>query len=171
MNALRLRCPGSYWFVPLLLMMNLASASAGEGWPMAGANPQRTSWVAEEVPGRLTPLWYRPIEPYIGQSVQLVASEGLIYVAKAVGLYALRADDGEVAWVYATELPLGHSPTVEAGVVYVGGFDRRLYALDAATGQRLWTFDEAQAGYHTNPLVVSGKVYAGNRDGWMYCIG
>jgi hypothetical protein len=119
----------------------------------------------------LAPVWYRPIEPYIGQSVQIIASEGLLYVATARGLYALKAEDGEVAWVYPTELPLGHSPTIAGGVAYVGGFDRRLHAIDAKSGVRLWTFDEAEAGYHTNPLVVGGRVYAGNRDGAMYCVG
>ena len=34
----------------------------------------------------------------------------------------------------------------------------------------MWTFDEAKAGFHTNPLVVNGKVYVGNRDGFFYAI-
>ena len=154
----------------LLLAIGAIAANV-DGWPMPGANPERTSWVAEEVPGRLAPIWYRPIEPYIGQNVQLVATDGLIYLATARGLYALRADDGEIAWIYPTEMPLGHSPTVIGSVAYVGGFDRQLHAVDAATGKRLWTFAEATAGFHTNPLVAGGKVYAGSRDGWFYCIG
>jgi len=62
-----------------LLLAIGAIAADVDGWPMPGANPERTSWVAEEVPGRLTPIWYRPIEPYIGQNVHLVATGGLIY--------------------------------------------------------------------------------------------
>jgi hypothetical protein len=138
-------------------------------WPMAGANPERTSWTPEEVRGALRPLWYRPFEPYIPPWVQIIAANGLLYVSTSRGLYALDAQDGAQRWVYPTELPLGHSPTVVGDRVYVGGFDHRLYALDALTGTRLWAF-EAGAGFQTNPLVVNGVVYAGNRDGFFYAL-
>jgi len=151
-----------------------ASAAAGD-WPMAAANPQRTSWTPEEVRGKLKPIWYRPIEPYISPKVQIIASNDLLYVSTARGLYALHTGTGAtgsagaVAWVYPTELPLGQSPTIQDGVAYVGGFDHKLHAINALTGQGLWTF-EAGAGFQTNPLVVEGKVYVGNRDGCMYAI-
>lgn len=137
---------------------------------MAGANPQRTSWVPEEVKGDLSPVWYRPIEPYISQNVQIIAAEGKLFVSTARGLYALNAANGDIEWIYPTELPLGHSPTYHNGVLYVGGFDRRLHAINASNGTRLWTFDAAKAGYRTNPLVVNDLVLLGNRDGWFYAI-
>lgn len=139
------------------------------GWPMAGANPERTSWTPEEVRGSLKPLWFRPFEPYISQKVQIIAAHDTLYLSTARGLYALDADTGAERWVYATELPLGHSPTIHNGVAYVGSFDHRIHAIDALTGEGLWTF-EAGAGFHTNPLVVDGIVYAGNRDGTFYAI-
>ena len=164
-------------WLPLLLALTFAdlllpaSPLPADGWPMGGANPQRTAWCSEEVRGRLSPVWYRPIEPYISQNVQVIVTEGRLYLSTARGLYAFKADSGEVAWVYPTELPLGHSPTVVDGVVYVGGFDRKIHVIDAKTGKGLWTFDGAEAGFHTNPLVIGGKLYAGNRDGNLYCIG
>lgn len=139
------------------------------GWPMAGANPQRTSWTSEEVRGNLRPIWYKPIEPYISQKVQIIAAYDLLYVATARGLYALDAASGAVRWVYPTEMPLGNSPTVDNGVVYVGGYDHKLHALNAQTGTLLWTF-EAEHGFDTNPLVINNKVYLGNRDGYFYAI-
>lgn len=144
-------------------------------WPMAGANLQRTSWTPEEVRGNLKPIWFRPIEPYISPKTQIIAANDRLYIATARGLYALHTGTGatggagEVAWVYATELPLGHSPTIHNGVAYVGGLDHKLHAVDALTGSALWTF-EAHAGFQTNPLVVGDLVYAGNRDGRMYAI-
>ena len=140
-------------------------------WPTIAGNPQRTSWTPAEVSGNLHIEWYRPIEAYISQNVQIIASNGLLYIATARGLYALRASTGDTAWRFDTELPLGNSPTVVNNVVYVGGYDHRLYALNALNGQRLWSFDGAKAGYDTNPLVVDGKVILGNRDGTMYAIG
>jgi outer membrane protein assembly factor BamB len=143
----------------------------GDGWPTVAANPQRTSWTSEEVHGNLIVEWYRPIEAYISQNVQLIASDGLIFVSTSAGLYALEAVSGELAWRFDTTLPLGNSPTVSNGVVYVGGYDRKLHALRASDGAYLWSFDKAKAGYSTNPLVVEGKVIAANRDGKIYAIG
>ncbi len=138
---------------------------------MVAANPQRTSWTDEEVCGNLAVEWYRPIEAYIPQNVQIIASNGLLYVSTARGLYALDAVSGATVWRYDTELPLGNSPTVSDGVVYVGGYDKKLHALDAVTGYPLWEFSQAEAGYDSNPLVVDGKVIVGNRDGGLYAIG
>jgi uncharacterized repeat protein (TIGR01451 family) len=144
-------------------------ASAEVSWPMAAANPERTSWTSEEVRGTLRPLWYRPIEPYIPPHVQIIAAANTVYVSTAKGLYAFDADTGAQKWVYPTEMPLGNSPTITNGVAYVGGLDNKLHAINATTGQGLWTFG-VDAGFDTNPLVISGLVYAGNRNGYMYAI-
>lgn len=149
----------------------LASRPSEEkNWSMAGANPQRTSWTAEEVRGALRPEWYRVVDSYIPAKVQIVAANNTLFVSTANGLYALNAQTGATRWVYATELPLGHSPTIADGVAYVGGFDRKLHAVDINTGQKLWTFDGAGAGYDTNPVVANGLVYLGNRDGYFYAV-
>jgi serine/threonine-protein kinase len=78
----------------------------------------------------------------------------------------LDAVSGAEKWVFPTELPLGHSPTVHQQVVYVGGFDHKIYAIHALTGNLLWTF-EAGAGFDTNPLVVQGMVLP-VVDGYFY---
>ena len=149
----------------------LLSVKGENNWPMAGANPQRTSWTPEEVTGHLHVVWYRPIEAYISQNVQIITYNGLLYVSTAKGLYALNANTGAIVWRFDTKMPLGNSPTIHSGILYVGGYDRKLHALNAMTGEHLWSFDGANAGYDTNPLVVEGKVILGNRDGTMYAIG
>lgn len=151
----------------------VADVAAEGDWPMAAANPQRTSWTTEEVRGQLRPIWYKPIEPYISQKVQIIAAYDTLYISTARGLYAIDAETGDERWVYPTELPLGHSPTVHNGKVYVGGFDHKIHAIDAFNGQGIWTF-EAEKGFQTNPLVVdldgNTYIYAGNRDGFMYAL-
>ncbi|MBN1137753.1 MAG: PQQ-binding-like beta-propeller repeat protein [Anaerolineae bacterium] len=168
--------PGAVHRMDGAFLGQAATRATTEGeWPMAGANPQRTSWTPEEVRGRLQPIWYRPIEPYISLNTQIIAANDLLYLSTARGLYALhtgtgaRGEAGEVAWIYPTELPLGHSPTIHEGVAYVGGLDHKLHAVDALTGAGLWIF-EAGAGFQTNPLVAGDLVYAGNRDGTMYAV-
>ena len=138
-------------------------------WPMAGGNMQRTSWTPEEVRGKLAPVWYKPFEPFILPRTQIITAYNNLYISTANGLYALDAKSGGQKWVYPTELPLGNSPTVANGRIYVGGFDHKLHVIDAITGAGLWTF-EASKGFDTNPLVVNDLVYAGNRDGNFYAI-
>ncbi len=162
-------------FLPLI--MNPSGASLpGYDWPMLGANPQRTSWNSEEVRGDLSIEWYRPIEPYIPYKVQPIAANGKIYVSTARGLYAFAASTGEVVWVYPTEMPLGHSPTIATvngkSIAYVGGYDHKIHAIDANSGEAVPTYTPyyAAAGFETNPLVVNDTIYAGNRDGYFYSL-
>lgn len=147
----------------------LAETNAEADWPMVAANPQRTSWTAEEVRGNLKPEWYKVFDPYIPNKVQIIATNGLLFISTANGLYALDAATGAQSWVYPTAMPLGNSPTVVNGVAYVGGLDNKLHAINAATGVGLWTF-EAEAGFDTNPLVINNRVYLGSRDGTFYAI-
>lgn len=165
-------------FLPLVSNLKVSSptpppppADSGD-WSTVAGNPQRTSWTSDQVrASNMVVAWYRPIEAYISQNVQLIASNGLIFVASARGLYALRADNGQEAWRFNTQLPLGNSPTVVDGTLYVAGLDHNLYALNATSGALLWTFRDAGAGYSTNPLVADGRVLLGNRDGFFYAIG
>lgn len=145
--------------------------TSGGDWAMVAGNPERTSWTAEQVCGNVGLLWYRPIEAYISQNTQIIAAEGLLYVSTSRGLYALNPDNGNLAWRFDTELPLGNSPTVNNGTVYVGGHDHKLYALDSQSGRLFWSFNLALSGWDANPLVVDGRVLAGNRDGYLYAIG
>ena len=136
---------------------------------MPGYNPQRTSWAPSGPKGLLKGEWAKPIEPYIPQKVQIVAAEGKIFLSTAKGLYAFNASDGTQLWVYATSMPLGHSPTYVNGTLYVAGFDRKIHKINAANGSGIWTYT-AGGGFAVNPLVVNGTVYAGSRDGYMYAV-
>lgn len=150
---------------------NVANLQGSTNWPMAGANPARTSWTPDEAPGRLHALWVHPIESYVPLHAQVIGANGSIYVSTANGLVAFDSETGAEKWVFPTELPLGHSPTYSEGVLYIPGLDRNLYAVrdDGASFSLLWTYT-ALAGFETNPLVVEGKVIAGNRDGFLYAL-
>jgi len=151
-------------------------------WGMSAGNLQRTSWVAgasNEVKGNLSVAWYHVIDPYIDNKVQVIASDNKVFVSSSKGLYAFNDGDGSQAWVYGTELPLGNSPTYFNGVLYVGGYDHKIHAINSSNGQLKtgWTFVEADAGFETNPAVVNDSytssqpmVLAGNRDGYFYAL-
>ena len=46
-------------------------------------------------------------------------------------------------WSYATGYLVVSSPAVANGVVYVGSADGNVYALNASTGRRLWSYPPA----------------------------
>jgi outer membrane protein assembly factor BamB len=162
-------------FLPMIIDP-WGSSISGYDWPMLAANPQRTSWSPEEVRGNLFIDWYRPIEPYIPYKVQPIAANGKIYVSTARGLYAFNASNGDLSWVYPTELPLGHSPTIASingiSVAYVGGYDRKIHAIGANSGNPIAGYIpfEAGAGFETNPVIVNNTIFAGNRDGYFYAL-
>ena len=62
-------------------------------------------------------------------------------------------------WKFNTGGQVG-SPTVVDGVVYVGSYDRKIYAFDASDGSVLWSY--ATGGIVVSrPAVVNGVVYVG----------
>jgi outer membrane protein assembly factor BamB len=61
--------------------------------------------------------------------------------------------------------------------VYIGSWDRNLYALDAATGRERWryvtgndTVDYNQIGLASSPAVANGIVFVGGRDGHFHAV-
>lgn len=69
----------------------------------------------------------------------------------------------QVAWTYRTgELKDGVGKTIECtpividGTMFITTAERRVVALDAATGQERWRFDPLSAGPHIGPLASGG---------------
>lgn len=73
-------------------------------------------------------------------------------------ILALDAGTGDVEWEFGAEGVNRASPVVIDGTVYVPSWKNRLFALDAATGDRKWV-QEFEWAVGT-PAVVEGKVYA-----------
>jgi polyvinyl alcohol dehydrogenase (cytochrome) len=65
------------------------------------------------------------------------------------------------AWFFNTRDVVTASPAVVDGRVYVGDWSGRFYALDAATGEELWTFDaEPYPNVYAGLIVSSAAVAA-----------
>jgi polyvinyl alcohol dehydrogenase (cytochrome) len=88
----------------------------------------------------------------------------------------------EARWFFSTGTGTGAvsaSPTVVGGVVYVGSWNGTMYALDAITGDPIWTFDIADPnpgarggfpGIQSSAAVAEGKVYFGGADANVYAL-
>ncbi len=58
---------------------------------------------------------------------------------------------------------------IAGGVIYLGGLNGPLYALDLATGEEKWQF-KTEAGFHASAAVRDGRLYIGDNDGKFYCL-
>ena len=76
---------------------------------------------------------------------------------------------GELKWVFSTDAPIHSSPAVADGTVYVGSRDKKLYALDAATGVKRWEY-ETSSWVESSPAIANGVVYFGSNDGKLYAL-
>ncbi|MBM4028669.1 MAG: hypothetical protein FJ280_25220 [Planctomycetes bacterium] len=133
-------------------------------WPMAGHDPRRTSWAAEEqMPPATRIVWMRKVEPWIPTKAHVITVRGegerpdMIFVPTAPGVYALRAETGAEVWAYATPMPVGHSPTYADGRLYIACTDGTIHCVDAASGQRIWRTGRAGGPFDVSPLVVEGR--------------
>lgn len=80
------------------------------------------------------------------------------------------ADLLAIRWQVKLPRGIGSTAAIVDGVVYVGCYDRFLYAFDLATGSPKWKF-EAGGSFKAAPSVHDGAVYVGDEDGTFYCVG
>lgn len=120
--------------------------------------------------------------------------EGLVYAGSYDGnFYAIDAASGQERWRFATggerrfSAPHLHgavpaaevmpdpfdfylsSPVLANGLVYFGGGDHKIHALDARSGVPKWEFATGQV-VHGSPAVADGVLYAGSWDSRLYAL-
>jgi alcohol dehydrogenase (cytochrome c) len=114
-----------------------------------------------------------------GQESQPLVSDGTIYVTGSYSrLFAIDSRTGMKKWQYDARLPEGILPccdVVNRGAalykdkVYFTTLDAHLIALNQETGKVVWNkkMEEYKDGYSNTaaPLIVKGKVIAGNSGG------
>jgi alcohol dehydrogenase (cytochrome c)/quinohemoprotein ethanol dehydrogenase len=130
---------------------------------------------------RLGLAWHADLDTSRGQAATPLVIDGVMYVSTAWSMVkAYDAKSGKLLWSYDPEVPRefgvkGCCDVVNRGVaawngkIYIGTFDGRLVALDAATGKPVWsvvTVDQTKAFTITQaPRVIKGRVVIGNSGG------
>eukprot|EP00793_Prasinoderma_coloniale_P002456 PRCOL_00001938-RA len=124
-------------------------------------------------------------EPLVSSPV--IASNGVLYLGATDGhVYALNSATGSggaagsIKWMFATKSPVTASPALAvndsadgmsgAGMLYVGALDGTMYALDAARGEKVWSFSTGGAVHSSVTLSESGHAIFGSFDGFLYCL-
>jgi outer membrane protein assembly factor BamB len=115
--------------------------------------------------------------------------DGTVYCGSLLGdlpttqtpfIGAFQLSDGRTLWRIESPLPVSASLVwadskilvpLGTGKINVESATERggLLALDAATGRRLWYFEQCGPVFST-PAVQAGKAYFGSKDGWLFCL-
>ncbi len=128
--------------------------------------------------GRLGVAWYHEFDTDRGQEATSIVTEGVLYVSTAWSkVYAFDAETGRMLWAFDPAVPrrvlftaccdaVNRGVAVSDGRVYLGTLDGRLIAIDAKSGDQIWsvvTVDQSKPYTITGaPHVVKGKVLIGN---------
>jgi PQQ-dependent dehydrogenase (methanol/ethanol family) len=180
--------------VPIVAQTTVAAAAVTEArlenaesepgqWMTYGGTykEQRYSQLSQINTGNVSELglaWYADLGTNRGQESTPLMIDGVIYVSEPWSkVNAYDARTGALLWHYDPKVPgefgaRGCCDVVNRGVaawngkIYVGAYDGRLIALDAATGNEVWsTVTTDQSKFYTitgAPRVANGKVFIGN---------
>ena len=74
-----------------------------------------------------------------------------------------------VKWAFPTGNRIVSSPVCQDKVLYFGGDDGNIYAVDAETGRQIWKRSTG-GPVPSTPAVANGTVYAGSYDGRFYAL-
>ncbi|MBK1667796.1 hypothetical protein CKO28_07080 [Rhodovibrio sodomensis] len=136
-------------------------------WPQPGGNPPHAMFHLKlgDDPSQ---VWSVDVGEASGDRQQImsqpVVAGGRVYAMDAAAtVSAYTADNGQRIWrrqlIEDTEGIFGGGPGYADGRLFVTTGAGRLFALDAATGETVWTYD-AGVPMRAGPTVRDGQVYA-----------
>jgi outer membrane protein assembly factor BamB len=105
----------------------------------------------------------------------ITAADGRAYIAFQSAVHAVDLDTGQEVWRYPAEPVRDRTffaapALTESGLLIAGSYDHKVFALDTASGQALWTFEEAQDRIVASPTVDGDTVYIASADGVLYAL-
>jgi quinohemoprotein ethanol dehydrogenase len=161
-----------------------ANGVATKDWPSYGLDYAETrfsklSQVNAENVKNLGLMWTYDLESVRGVEATPLVVDGIMYVTASWSVvHAVDVRSGKRIWTFDPEVKKGEGykgccDVVNRGValwkgkVFVGAYDGRLIALDAATGKKVWEKDTVTDRKHSYtitgaPRVFKGKVVIGN---------
>jgi len=91
--------------------------------------------------------------------------------AGVVALLCLNATTGAEIWRIPVDF-ISTDPAVANGILYIAGSKGTFYALDAYTGNKIWTYplEASPSSSGSSPAVCEGMVYIGSWDGNVYAL-
>ncbi len=157
----------------LIILVVSAPAAYGSSWPMSQYDAQNTGFNADEQ-GIAPPLkvdWIKGGElSFYETRTRPVIADGIVYVGERSGSYgkllAISLLTGQHLWA-AEGLIVDGAPALANGRIYFGARDGKFYALDAKTGQYIWSIN---TGSTTAPVIFGDRIYFGVANGDIYAL-
>ena len=128
--------------------------------------------------GQLGLAWYYDLDTHRGQEATPLVIDGVMYTTSAWSkVQAFTAATGKLLWQFDPKVPgnvaihaccdvVNRGVAAWQGRLFVGTLDGRLIALDARSGQPIWsvlTIDAARPYTVTGaPLAIDGRIIIGN---------
>ncbi len=93
----------------------------------------------------------------------------ILFVSSDGGITCLNLDDGSLIWNYdpreSRNEPINDGTAAGEGLFFVTKDDSKLYALNADTGRRVWTYKGGEQGLRTAAAYSDGLIFLGEYDG------
>jgi outer membrane protein assembly factor BamB len=106
-----------------------------------------------------------------------VIADTMIYFGSGANVYAINLKNNEMVWKFTAPNIVHSSPAVYDGIIYFGCWDSKLYALDAATGAIIWSYqtgldpaNHGMEGIQSSPTIIDTVVVFGSRDANVYAL-
>lgn len=125
------------------------------------AGPFSFAW--DSAGGHLRGVMPRAVVPVHEIAVDLVRGEPLAREPRAPLSVPVRTP----AWTFDAHAPLWADLEAGSGLVYAGGDDGILHAIDAKRGRERWRF-RTGGRLRARPTLVSSSLYVQSDDGWLY---
>ncbi|NLS91832.1 MAG: PQQ-binding-like beta-propeller repeat protein [Planctomycetaceae bacterium] len=124
-------------------------------WPAYQGDSSRSMSTKTEIADAVEQKWMFQLPDSAFPTAPITAG-GLVFFADRNGVvHAVKSESGEPVWKSFTAGPVYFPPAYWNNRLYVGSADGRVYALEAATGKTLWTFQAAPANQR---IPVYGKL-------------
>lgn len=156
----------------LAALVVLASLAAADDWRQVHHDGSRQGRSMDEVGGPYELRWVAEFpRETLATCVEAIVADNRVFVGTLQGtVWCLDRETGAVIWKHAADGPILHSPACSDDLVIVGDAGGTLWALNQADGKVVWKFPSNKGGFSASPLVTSGGVYIGSRDGKFYAL-
>jgi outer membrane protein assembly factor BamB len=115
------------------------------------------------------PAWDRQLDGVTEASPAFAYNT--LYIPTSNFAYSLDVEDGTVKWSRPLDGEYSvSSPAVADGKVYFGLDNNYVYALDAFTGDLIWSY-KTEGAVQSSPAISDGLLFVGSNDGNLYAIG